>query len=94
MMGEGYQGSDSLLSELLSVLEKTWSTDNLTREAAEGALARLESNATPGYLGTLVSIAAQREKVTEARFRRSDHPVWTPPLTRHACTLVSRRISD
>ena len=52
---------------MLQVLAGTQSIASDVRENAEASLARFESNATPGYLGTLVSIASQRDNVVEVR---------------------------
>jgi hypothetical protein len=55
---------------LCEVLRSSMSTDKKVRELAEASLARYESNIAPGYLGTLVQMAAQPSEVPEARALR------------------------
>jgi hypothetical protein len=61
------QATEALRAELLQVLASSLSSEKNLRENAEASLARFERNVTPGYLGTLVSIASQRDNVTEVR---------------------------
>ncbi len=55
---------------MLQVLASSFSSVSDVRENAEASLARFERDATPGYLGTLVFIASQRDNVTEVRIGR------------------------
>ena len=55
---------------VITTLEAALSFDNATRGAAEAQLREWESDAAPGFIGSLLKVVAEVQAVPEVRRRR------------------------